>query len=144
MVDPITLATGAVGAFKLLRKGLNAGKQIHEVSNELSSVLDYISGVEAAKKANKQNNPLNDYIQHQRAQQMKKDLEEVIWQCHGSKGVALYKDFVAAAAKTQRDSKYAAMARKNKILNALSILLGITITFGGAGALVWFAIEFKP
>ena len=52
-MDPITLATGAVGAFKLLRKGLNAGKEIHQVSGELNSILNYISGVEQAQKSNK-------------------------------------------------------------------------------------------
>jgi len=36
------------------------------------------------------------------------------------------------------------VARKNRILNVLSILLGLSITIGGGGLLIWAAIEFKP
>ena len=50
----------------------------------------------------------------------------------------------AHAATRDRESKYAAVARKNKILNILSILAGISITVGGGAALIWAAIEFKP
>ena len=62
----------------------------------------------------------------------------------GSRGVAVYKSFVAKAEQTQREGRYEALARKNKILNVFSILLGISITVGGGGLLIWAAIEFKP
>lgn len=144
MVDPITLATGAVAGFNLLKKGFSAGKELHQMGSELNSVLDFISGAKEAKKSGSKSNPLNDYIQYQKAIEMEKALENLIFDCHGSKGVAKYKDFVSRANSAQRDSKYAAIARKNKILNVLSILLGVSITLGGGAALVWFAIEFKP
>ena len=50
----------------------------------------------------------------------------------------------AQATERDRQSKYAEVARKNKILNVLSILLGMAITIGGGGLLIWAAIEFKP
>jgi len=143
-MDPITLATGAVGAFKLLKKGLNAGKEIHQVSGELNSILNYISGVEQAQKSNKKSDPLNDYIEYEKAKTLKKDLENLIFDMKGSRGVAVYKSFVAKSEQAQREGKYQAIARKNKILNILSILLGASITIGGGGALIWFAIEFSP
>jgi hypothetical protein len=48
------------------------------------------------------------------------------------------------ATERDRQSKYAAITRKNKILDILSILLGVTITLGGGGLLIWAAFEFKP
>jgi hypothetical protein len=48
------------------------------------------------------------------------------------------------ATERDRQSKYAAVARKNKILNVISILLGVSITIGGGAVMIWAAIEFKP
>ncbi len=75
---------------------------------------------------------------------MEKQLEQVIWETRGSKGVATFKRMRAQATERDRQSKYAEVARKNKILNALSILLGMAITVGGGALLIWAAIEFKP
>ena len=60
------------------------------------------------------------------------------------KGVATFKRMREQSASRDRESKYAAVARKNKILNILSILAGISITVGGGSALIWAAIEYKP
>ena len=144
MVDPVTLATGAVAGFNLLKKGLSAGKELHQMGGELNSVLNYISGVEEAKKSKKQNNPLNDYLEYEKAKTMQKDLENLIFDMKGSRGVAVYKSFVAKSEKAQRESRYKAIARKNQILNVLSILLGLAITVGGGSLLIWFAMEFAP
>ena len=53
MVDPVTLASGAVAGFQLLKKGFGAGRDLHQMGSELNQVLDYITGVEQAKKQNK-------------------------------------------------------------------------------------------
>ena len=50
----------------------------------------------------------------------------------------------AQSVERDRDSRYAAIARKNKILDILSIFLGVSITLGGGGLLIWAALEFKP
>tara|TARA_R100001377_G_scaffold17813_2_gene9138 strand:- start:778 stop:1209 length:432 start_codon:yes stop_codon:yes gene_type:complete len=143
-MDPASLFLAATTGYKLLQKGFGAGREITQMSRELGSVLDYISGVEEAQKSNKKSNPLNDYLEYERAKTLKKDLENLIFDMKGSRGVAVYKSFVAKAEQTQREGRYEALARKNKILNVLSILLGMAITLGGGAVLVWAAIEFKP
>lgn len=143
MVDPVTLASGAFAGFQMLRKGLSAGKEIADFKGELNSILDYISGVEEAKRSGKKSNPLNDYIEYERAKQLQKDLEEVIWSCKGSKGVKMYKQFVARAEKSQREGRYKAIKRKNDIIQAVSIGFGIIFFISGAIGLVYFAIRFR-
>jgi len=143
-MDPASLFLAATTGFKLLQKGFGAGREITQMSKELGSVLNYISGVEEAQKSKSNSNPLNDYLEYERAKTLKKDLENLIFDMKGSRGVAVYKAFVAKSEQTQREGKYRAVARKNKILNILSILLGASITIGGGGALIWFAIEFSP
>ena len=114
------------------------------MGKDLNKVFDFIDGTKAAQKSGNKNDPLSDYIAYVKAQDMEKQLMEVIWQTRGSKGVATFKRMRTQATERDRQSKYAAITRKNKILDILSILLGVTITLGGGGLLIWAAFEFKP
>ena len=114
------------------------------MGKDLNKVFDFIDGTKAAQKSGNKNDPLSDYIAYEKAQDMEKQLMEVIWQTRGSKGVATFKRMRTQATERDRQSKYAAITRKNKILDILSILLGVTITLGGGGLLIWAAFEFKP
>ena len=114
------------------------------MGKDLNKVFDFIDGTKAAQKSGNKNDPLSDYIAYEKAQDMEKQLLEVIWQTSGSRGVATFKRMRTQATERDRQSKYAAITRKNKILDILSILLGVTITLGGGGLLIWAAFEFKP
>ena len=114
------------------------------MGKDLNKVFDFIDGTKAAQKSGNKNDPLSDYIAYVKAQDMERELLEVIWQTRGSKGVATFKRMRTQATERDRQSKYAAITRKNKILDILSILLGVTITLGGGGLLIWAAFEFKP
>jgi len=114
------------------------------MGKDLNKVFDFIDGTKKAQKSGNKNDPLSDYIAYVKAQDMERELLEVIWQTRGSKGVAMFKKMRAQSVERDRDSRYEAIARKNKILNFLSILLGASITLGGGGLLIWAALEFKP
>jgi len=114
------------------------------MGKDLNKVFQFIDGTKAAQKSGNKNDPLSDYIAYEKALDMEKQLMDVIWQTRGSKGVATFKRMRAQATERDRQSKYSAVARKNRILNVLSILLGLTITLGGGAVLIWAAIEFKP
>ena len=144
MVDPVTLASGAVAGFQLLKKGFGAGRDLHQMGSELNQVLDYISGVEQAKKQNKKSAPLNDYLAYDKAMTMKRDLEDLIHFYKGSRGLAKYKEFVAKAEKQNRDSKYRAMKRRNDIMQIISIIFGVFLFGAGAVGLIFFAQKFAP
>ena len=114
------------------------------MGKDLNKVFQFIDGTKAAQKSGNKNDPLSDYIAYEKALDMEKQLMDVIWQTRGSKGVATFKRMRAQATERDRQSKYSTVARKNRILNVLSILLGLTITLGGGAVLIWAAIEFKP
>jgi len=140
-LDPLSLA---LISFTALKKGISLGKDISSMGKDLNKVFQFIDGTKAAQKSGNKNDPLSDYIAYEKAQDMERELLEVIWQTRGSKGVAMFKKMRTQATERDRQSKYADIARKNKILNFLSILLGMAITLGGGGLLIWAAIEFKP
>tara|TARA_A100000171_G_C2080826_1_gene119618 strand:+ start:61 stop:483 length:423 start_codon:yes stop_codon:yes gene_type:complete len=140
-LDPLSLA---LISFTALKKGIALGKDISSMGKDLNKVFDFIDGTKAAQKSGNKNDPLSDYIAYEKALDMEKQLEQVIWETRGSKGVATFKRMRAQATERDRQSKYSAVARKNRILNVLSILLGLTITLGGGAVLIWAAIEFKP
>ena len=114
------------------------------MGKDLNKVFQFIDGTKAAQKSGNKNDPLSDYIAYEKALDMEKQLMDVIWQTRGSKGVATFKRMRAQATERDRQSKYSAVARKNRIFNVLSIILGLTITLGGGAVLIWAAIEFKP
>ena len=140
-MDPLSLA---LISFSALKKGISLGKDISSMGKDLNKVFQFIDGTKAAQKSGNKNDPLSDYIAYEKALDMEKQLMDVIWQTRGSKGVATFKRMRAQATERDRQSKYSAVARKNRILNVLSILLGLTITLGGGAVLIWAAIEFKP
>jgi hypothetical protein len=140
-LDPLSLA---LISFSALKKGISLGKDLSSMGKDLNKVFDFIDGTKAAQKSGNKNDPLSDYIAYVKAQDMERELLEVIWQTRGSKGVATFKRMRTQATERDRQSKYAAITRKNKILDILSILLGVTITLGGGGLLIWAAFEFKP
>ena len=140
-MDPLSLA---LISFTALKKGIALGKDLSSMGKDLNKVFNFIDGTKAAQKSGNKNDPLSDYIAYEKALDMEKQLEQVIWETRGSKGVATFKRMRVQASERDRQSQYAALARKNKILNIISILTGISITVGGGAVLIWAALEFKP
>jgi len=140
-MDPLSLA---LISFTALKKGISLGKDISSMGKDLNKVFDFIDGTKAAQKSGNKNDPLSELTSYYKALDMERELEKIIWETRGSSGVANFKRMRTQATERDRQSKYAAVARKNKILNVLSILLGMAITIGGGGLLIWAAIEFKP
>ena len=140
-MDPLSIA---LVSFTALKKGISLGKGLSSMGKDLNKVFNFIDGTKAAQKSGNKNDPLSDYIAYEKALDMEKQLEQVIWETRGSKGVATFKRMRAQATERDRQSQYAALARKNRLLNIFSILLGISITVGGGAVLIWAALEFKP
>ena len=70
---------------------------------------------------------------------MEKQLEQVIWETRGSKGVATFKRMRAQATERDRQSKYASIKRRNQIVNILSIIFGIVVFAGGLVGMIFLA-----
>ena len=109
------------------------------MGKDLNKVFDFIDGTKAAQTSGNKNDPLSDYIAYEKAKDMEKELERIIFDTRGSKGVAMFKRMRAEATERDRQSKYASIRRRNKIINVLSIMLGIVIFAGGIVGMVFFA-----
>ena len=129
-------------AFAAVKKGISVGKDLMAMSKDVNNLFAFIDGAKAAQKTGNKNDPLSDYIAYEKALDMEKQLEQIIFDTRGSRGVATFKRMRAQANESQRQSKYAQLARKNKIMNILSIILGITLFGGGVAGMVWFATSF--
>jgi hypothetical protein len=131
-------------AFAAVKKGISVGKDLMAMSKDVNNLFAFIDGAKAAQKTGNKNDPLSDYIAYEKALDMEKQLEQIIFDTRGSKGVATFKRMRAQAAEGERKSKYAQIARRNKIMNILSIILGVIVFAGGLAGMVWFAASLAP
>ena len=109
------------------------------MGKDLNKVFDFIDGTKAAQKSGNKNDPLSDYIAYEKALDMEKQLEQVIWETRGSKGVATFKRMRAQATERDRQSKYASIKRRNQIVNVLSIIFGVIVFAGGLVGMIFLA-----
>ena len=70
---------------------------------------------------------------------MEKELERIIFDTRGSKGVAMFKRMRTQATERDRQSKYAAIKRRNQIMNGLSIVFGAILFVGGILGMIFLA-----
>jgi len=109
------------------------------MGKDLNKVFNFIDGTKEAQKSGNKNDPLSDYIAYEKALDMEKQLERVIWETRGSKGVATFKRMRAQATERDIQSKYASVKRRNKIMNGLSIAFGLVVFIGGIVGMVFLA-----
>ena len=109
------------------------------MGKDLNKVFDFIDGTKQAQKSGNKNDPLSDYIAYEKALDMEKQLEQVIWETRGSKGVATFKRMRAQATERDRQSKYASIKRHNQIMNGLSIAFGVLVFAGGIVGMIFLA-----
>lgn len=109
------------------------------MGKDLNKVFDFIDGTKAAQKSGNKNDPLSDYIAYEKALDMEKQLEQVIWETRGSKGVATFKRMRAQATERDRQSKYASIKRRNQIMNVVSITFGVIVFACGIVGMIYFA-----
>ena len=135
-MDPISIA---LVSFTALKKGIALGKDLSAMGKDLNKVFNFIDGTKEAQKSGNKNDPLSDYIAYEKALDMEKQLEQVIWETRGSKGVATFKRMRAQATERDIQSNYASVKRRNKIMNGLSIVVGVIIFAGGIVGMVFLA-----
>ena len=135
-MDPISIA---LLSFTALKKGIALGKDLSAMGKDLNKVFNFIDGTKEAQKSGNKNDPLSDYIAYEKALDMEKQLEQVIWETRGSKGVATFKRMRAQATERDIQSNYASVKRRNKIMNGLSIAFGVLVFAGGIIGMVFLA-----
>lgn len=133
-MDPLS---GALLAFGAIKKGISIGKDLSSMSKDINNLFEFIDGTKTADK--NKSDPLNDFILKKKAEDFERDLRDVIISARGMKAWDEFVSMRKKSAEAHRASKYAAMARRNKIMKGISIVAGIAIFVGGAGGMVYFA-----
>ena len=107
------------------------------MSKDINNLFEFIDGTKTADKS--KSDPLNDFILKKKAEDFERDLRDVIIAARGMKAWDEFVSMRKKSVEAHRASKYAAMARRNKIMKGISIIAGIAIFAGGAGGMVYFA-----
>jgi len=131
-------------AFTAIKKGIAVGKDLAGMSKDINSLFDFIDGAKAAQKKGNNSDPLSSYIAYEKAQDFEKQLRDIIIDTRGMRGWDTFQQFRNKAKEQARESKYAEIARRNKIMNIISIVVGIILFGAGVAGLVWFATAFSP
>lgn len=113
------------------------------MSKDVNNLFDFIDGAKEAKKSGNKSDPLSDYIAYEKAIDFERQLRDIIIDTRGMKGWAKFESMRKQSKEAQRQSRYAQMARRNKIMNILSIILGLCLFGAGIYGLIWFAMEFS-
>lgn len=112
------------------------------MSKDVNNLFDFIDGAKEAKNQETNQTPIRLYSLR-KAMDFEKQLRDIIIDTRGMKGWAKFQQMRKQSKEAERKSRYAQMARRNKIMNILSIILGLSLFVGGAYALIWFAMEFS-
>lgn len=141
MPEPLTIA---LTAFTVIKKGIAMGKDLQAMGKDVNTLFAFIDGAKEAQKSGNKNDPLSSYIAYEKAKEYEAELTRIIQETRGASGLRKFQEFRKQAQKNQREGRYKAMQRKNKIMEIIGIFLGLIITLGGLAGMIWFAMEFKP
>ena len=140
MVDPVS---GMLIAFTAVKKGISMGKELHSMSKDLNNLFSFIDGAKEAKQKNDKSDPLSSYIAYEKAMDYEKQLKDIIISTRGIKGWNKFEQFRREAKKNERETRYAAIRKRNEILNILSIIFAVCIVIAGAIGLFYFAYYLR-
>lgn len=113
------------------------------MSKDVNSLFNFIDGAKDAQKTGNKTDPLSQLTSYYAAIDYEKKLETIIWETRGSSGVRMFKQLRKQAAEKERKGRYAQIARRNKIMNILSIIIGLSLFAGGIFGIFWFAVTFS-
>lgn len=157
MLDPVTIGTAvqvATGAFKVLQKGFAAGRELEQMTQDLSRWMSAVSDVDHLEKS--ANNPslflkltkgksiealaLEAFTAKKQLQDQRYQLKQMI---QLTRGVAAWDELIALEGrirKQRQEAIYAAQQRRQKIIEYIAW----TITIGaGMAVLVAFVLLLK-
>ena len=140
MVDPVS---GMLIAFTAVKKGISMGKELHSMSKDLNNLYSFIYVAKEAKQKNDKSDPLSSYIAYEKAMDYEKQLKDIIISTRGMRGWNKFEQFRREAKKNERETRYAAIRKRNEIMNILSIIFAVCIVIAGAIGLFYFAYYLR-
>ena len=138
-----------MASFAAIKTGVKLGKDMHSLGKDLGKMFTDIDDAknthaQATKgKGSAQEKALSTYIAAVKARDMEDELRSIIIDARGFKGWNELQSIRAAVMKEEREGRYAAITRRNKINNILSIIFGLILFAGGVIGMVFFARYLK-
>ena len=138
-----------MASFTAIKTGVKLGKDIHSLGKDLGKMWTAIDDAKntherASKgKGSAQEKALPTYIAAVQARDLEKQLRDIIIDTRGFKGWNELQAIRQQVMKEEREGRYAAMKKRNQIMNILSIIIGLVIFVGGAVGLFYFATYLK-
>jgi len=138
-----------MASFAAIKTGVKLGKDMHSLGKDLGKMFTAIDDAknthaQATKgKGSAQEKALSTYIAAVKARDMEDELRSIIIDARGFKGWNELQAIRAAVMKEEREGRYAAIKRRNKINNILSIVFGLLLFAGGVVGMVFFARYLK-
>ena len=138
-----------MASFTAIKTGVKLGKDIHSLGKDLGKMWTAIDDAKntherASKgKGSAQEKALTTYIAAVQARDLEKQLRDIFIDTRGFKGWNELQAIRQQVMKEEREGRYAAMKKRNQIMNILSIIIGLVIFVGGAVGLFYFATYLK-
>ena len=140
MPDPLTIG---LAAFAAIKKGIEIGKDLSQMSKDFGKLYDFIDEQKEIKKKGSKNDVLANYIAYEKAMDMERELTRIIQQTRGASGLRKFRQMQQQAKEQEKASRYAAMQRAENIKQILGITVGILIFVAAVTALVYFAAKYS-
>jgi geranylgeranyl pyrophosphate synthase len=138
-----------MASFAAIKTGVKLGKDMQSLGKDLGKLFTAIDDAknthaQASKgKGSGQEKALETYIAAVQARDLEAQLRDIIIDARGFKGWNELQAIRAMVMKTEREGKYKAIQRYNKIMNIVGIGIAVLITVLGALGMVWFIREYS-
>lgn len=133
----------AVAAFQTLKSGINAGKELHNMSKEIATLWDNIDGINQAhnKKKNSAFKSVNEealdtFVAKQKAKDMEDQLREMIIY---TRGMNAWQELVKIRATIRKERIAEAKRKRDRIRRVFEIMILVVTMVVGIGVLASFA-----
>ena len=138
-----------MASFAAIKTGVKLGEDISSLGKGLGKMWTAIDDAknthaQATKgKGSAQEKALSTYIAAVKARDLEDELRSIIIDTRGFKGWNELQAIRQQVMKEEREGRYRALQRQNKIKSILGAVLGVFIIGAGGAGLVWFAMEFR-
>jgi hypothetical protein len=151
MLDPVSALAIATSAYKVLKKGIEMGRELEDMGGQLGTWFKAVSDVKNAEEEAKdpplfkklmfsgsvEQEAMQALIARKKIEQQEKDLRElIVWRW----GVEEYTSMMRDRARIKDTRERAVLNQRRKMRKLIANVLTITAILGLVGAIVAFGI----
>lgn len=150
MIDPVTAIAGATAAFNFLKKGVQVGRDLQDMGQQLQQWAGCMAELDQAEKmaekppwykalgGGTQAQAVEVFLARKKAKQMREDLRDLIY---GRFGPSHWQEFLKIEAemrKQKREHEFRRMEIKQKIIEWTAGIFVFLLLSSSLVAFVWY------